>query len=1245
MVKNIKDITEEDCKKWKANKLINPLTDYSIKKGLNIYKQLEKACKGVKSPIKIKEPEVKSIKTIINNKEVEITPEVCMQWMKNKFKNPFTNFSIKETSPIYKKFSNACILFNLTEKEKDISKIKTSIISKKEVNNPRWKFKGDITDELCHKWKKNKLRNPLNNNTIKLNGPLYNELEDACKHIKSPIVKKTTILKPSEKIQEEKPKIEKITFDVKPPIKKRRIDEDQQGEYDELYYPDLDDPDFNKKLLSLKEIRTHKINDYPDINSIDDFEKKANELCKGFDKSSFQYLIGHYLSYRTPYKSLLLYYSVGVGKTCTAITIAEGLLINHSSNEEPIIWVILPGAIEAGFKRQIFDTMRTMDYKTIANQCTGDTYIKLAQITSSLNQKEVEKRIKKIIKSRYVFFTYEGFANYIQANYISKNKIVSNKVIIVDEAHNIRSNESDESENKKIYNALMTVCKNGINNKLILLTATPMYNEPMDIYDLFLLLLTNDKREHLFNSTKIFDNSNNLNPIAQEFISLMASNYVSYLRGKNPFNFAFKLSPKLSGFEILDKVIPLTENGNPIEETDKNWIVNVEDGIITSKLGKKQIEYLKKKKQILSNEGIKNNFAALQPMNIVYEDTTGKEGFNNIFIKVNDKDQLIVKYNQKYKNLLSPDEAHLGLYSGKLLKVANIIKNSRGIILIYSRFIWSGVIPMAIVLEHLGFSRLGTDNILSENSITHNTTYKEIDNPKYCILSSSDPEIMGNTTIDNLMSVVNNPLNQNGELVKIVLMTPVAGEGLNFQNIREIHLLESWYHFNRVDQIIGRGIRNCSHKNLSIEDRNVSVFMHCGIENYDRETADVHAFRISSRKLYQSYLVDEIIRNSAIDCSLFKSINYFPKEMFKLGSIDLITSQGVKIKYDLGDDDKYKSKCRIDANDIKENSLGFREETYKHLGLNIQMKIKNIIMDLIHNNKRFLSYNELREIFNDVDEKILMYAIKISIYPNIIIDNILLLPHQEGIHIIDVVEDTPLKIQLEKEIKEHEELTVDIDKDFYSKIDNIQTTNYEDAIISLYLSLDEITFKLIINKIFQQTELNKIDSFIEKCFLKEGILITKKELPNIPTSLKYIGFVNIYNEEFEPLLYNEDGINHKNFNPKQLDLLKSNRSFINKPDDLTKETLPWGLIIPIYEDKEKKNKINTFKLLTPGIIYGKKTGIVCSSLKKNEHSKFFKDLSIKDGKNTKESYCFKIASKLYKINRLSLIPDYKPIKL
>jgi len=55
-----------------------------------------------------------------------------------------------------------------------------------------------------------------------------------------------------------------------------------------------------------------------------------------------------------------------------------------------------------------------------------------------------------------------------------------------------------------------------------------MYNEPYDIYNLFYLLLLNDKREYLYNNEKIFDINNNITKQAKTFISLMSSNYISY---------------------------------------------------------------------------------------------------------------------------------------------------------------------------------------------------------------------------------------------------------------------------------------------------------------------------------------------------------------------------------------------------------------------------------------------------------------------------------------------------------------------------------------------------------------------------------------------------------------------------------------------------------------------------------------------------------------------------------------------
>ena len=1262
-----KPITNDDCIKWKKNKSVNPHTDYNITEKSKIYKRLKKACVDVQTP---KKSPINAVK--LPNQKIPITPELCYKWLNNnKKKNPITNALIKPSikkNSIYKQIEDACIKLKIIDaktKEPIIPKesfmdikVKPKEIDVKEIKNPKYKTKQEISKEDCIKWNENKLLNPLTKNgkqKIKENGPIYKQFQKDCakfnlpfKEIKekSPSILSVKLPKKTNEV------IQKKIKEVKIPEFKKEVIIKTTDEYKDLYYPDLDDINFNKKLLSLKEIRVHKINDYPDIKTIEDFEKKASELCSGFDKSSFQYLMAHYLSYRTPYRSLLLYYSVGVGKTCTAITIAESLLVNHNTFEESKIWVVLPGAIEAGFKNQIFDSMRMIDFSTISNQCTGDTYVKLSQISKETDMKTVEKKIKKLIKSRYSFFTYEGFANFIEKNYKEKERIIKDKVIIVDEAHNIRStnNGTDEDdENKRVYDALISVCQTGVNNRLIFLTATPMYNEPTDIYDLFYLLLLNDKRLHLYDKNlKIFDSNNNLKESSKEFISLMASNYISYLRGKNPFNFALKLSPALSGIPILESPIPLKDNGEPIDNNDKDWISNIDNGIVLSKLGKKQIEYMKVKQQLEEEKGQHNNFDSQQPMNIVYDSSVGKEGFNNFFIREGQGEQVIVKYTSKYNNALVPDDNNLGIYSGKFLNIINIIKKAKGIVVIYSKFKWAGVVPLAIALEHLGFTREGTQNILLNPYISEKVVYDGIKTPKYAILSSSDPEVMGNTTIDGLMTKINNPANINGELVKVVLMTPVAGEGLNFQNIREIHITDPWYHFNKIDQIIGRGIRNCSHKKLPIKDRNVTVYMHCSFNNMQKETYDINIYRIASRKLYQSFIVDEVIRNSAIDCSLFKSINFFPKSMFKLGDIDITTSQGKTIKYTLGDDDKFKPNCKIDLETVKENSNGFREETYKHLAINIQSKLKKFILESIHKNKRFISFQELKDTFNYVDIKILMHSIKISIYPNLLIDDIIILPHQDGIHIIDIIKDNPLRLQLITNTEDETPQTIEIKSDFYDKIRGLDKDNYYNAIIALYLSLDEITFKNLIDKIFKSKSLtlNKIDSFIEQCFIKEGVLIKPEEIPSIPTTEKYLGFINIFNEDFEPLLYNYDNnTNHKSLNQKQLTQLKSNRIFIQKPDDFMKEIKPWGLIIPSFIDKDKKNKINAFKLITPDVIYGKKTGIMCSSLKKSEHLTIFQQLNLnafEDKKNTKFTYCNKIAIELYKINRITIYPEYKP---
>lgn len=1139
----------------------------------------------------------------------DLNPEKCNIWEQNKNINPITNREIQTNGNIYKLLKKYC---------DTIEKVETKIERTIPIKNPvkKTNLRRKLTEEDCNKWNLNRFKNPITNYTIKNNSKIYEEIESTCsKLIKKDEEKKVDI--PIEKIK----KKDKTIIEIEPKEKKKDLKEF------ELYYPDLDDEKFREKLSNRYEFKMFQIPPFDNIKSLEDFNKQSQIFCGTFEKAYYQYLMGQYISTRTPYKSLLIYHSVGVGKSCSAITIAESLLVSHSIYDEPKIWVVMPLALKNSFKGQIFNTLKLQDFSKISTQCTGNTYVNLAQITSETPIDKVHQRIKKLINSRYRLFTYDSFATFIENEYLLKGLTINDKTIIIDEAHNIRSSELTD---KRIYTNLEKLIGTGENNRLILLSATPMYNEPTDIFDLLSLLVLNDKRDIKF--PKIYED-NKLNQEAVKIFKKLANNYISYLAGKNPFSFAFKLSPKESNIKILDKVIKNDINGNLIDKNDINWLSLIKDGIIPSQLGKNQIEYLKKDKTNILN--------ALQPMNIVYDDEIGERGFYKFFNRINANEPLSLKYNDEYKLALS-SENNLDKYASKFKKIADIIKNSNGIVIIYSSFIWSGILPMAIVLEHMGFNRSSEVNFLEKPTLNkERPKYDNIKTPNYCILSSDKREIMGGTTIDNLLKIINSPMNVNGSLIKVILMTPVASEGLSFSNIREIHLLEPWYHFNKVDQIIGRGIRNCSHQLLDIKDKNVTVFMHAGIDGYENETPDINAYRIASRKLNQTYQIDKIIRDSAIDCSLMYNINYFSKKLFKqMEKLDIITSQNKHIKYNLGDNEDLEPLCNIKEEDI--DYRGFREESYNNFITSIINKLRNIILEKIHNGYNFLNYDEINNNFNKINNELIMNAISKSIYPNSIIDGYLLIPHENGIHIIQIEKFEPINIKIisakEKEEDKKEEISNIPDKCIKKMMK--YKDNIPNAIISLYMCLDQETFIFIVKKIIESNNLTEIEKFISNCLYKEGALIANNELKSVTSKTKkYLGYCNIFSDNFDPILYSDS--KYRDFNDKQIAELITMRKKIEIPN-MNIEKAPWGIIIP-----EKTKKSNVFKLLTAGSSIGKKTGIACTSLKKNEHAGIFKQINLDDeNDNTKITYCNKIAVQLLKLNRISLNPEYKPtIKL
>ena len=121
------------------------------------------------------------------------------------------------------------------------------------------------------------------------------------------------------------------------------------------------------------------------------------------------------------------------------------------------------------------------------------------------------------------------------------------------------------------------------------------------------------------------------------------------------------------------------------------------------------------------------------------------------------------------------------------------------------------------MLEEGGFDRHERRNFIHTDTPRNGMEY---------LFLTGDTADTSKKFLNESIARLNAVKNINGEHIKVVIATDVAKEGLNFFNVREIHILSPWFHLNRLEQYIGRGMRNCSHKNLDDALRNVTIYYH-----------------------------------------------------------------------------------------------------------------------------------------------------------------------------------------------------------------------------------------------------------------------------------------------------------------------------------------------------------------------------------------------------------------------------------
>lgn len=82
---------------------------------------------------------------------------------------------------------------------------------------------------------------------------------------------------------------------------------------------------------------------------------------------------------------------------------------------------------------------------------------------------------------------------------------------------------------------------------------------------------------------------------------------------------------------------------------------------------------------------------------------------------------------------------------------------------------------------------------------------------------------------------------------------------------------------SRLEQVIGRASRFCSHKDLPKEKRTVKVYIYLAVHKNEEETIDEYIYKLSLRKNKLVSEFERAIKESAIDCDLNFNANVDPE--------------------------------------------------------------------------------------------------------------------------------------------------------------------------------------------------------------------------------------------------------------------------------------------------------------------------------------------------------------------------------
>lgn len=523
-------------------------------------------------------------------------------------------------------------------------------------------------------------------------------------------------------------------------------------------------------------------------------------------------------------KRVLLYHGLGSGKTCSAISIARAFVDSKPAGKAKVI-VITPASLKPNF------------YKEMAGPC-GAQFPELVNRDPQNNvdtnpcrenrDQIARQRARMLNQQRRVdnIITLLSYQEFVKlARTVGFD--FKNTLVVVDEVQNIIS--ATGSTYKAFLNQFVTKRTNHNENmRLILLSGTPVFDDAFELALIGNLLRTRGEPS-LPNDPSAFHRKFHVNEdgtmLNEDALARFFAGKVSHFRGANPIAY-----PRRRDHSV--KCVMSSFQKRFYEQT------------LGSALNSDQCEA----SQCFL-------IGPRQASNVVYPN-------NQI-----DMQSAIRSHNKVFSSKK---------HSCKFHECMNRLADCPGTAFVYSNFVRAcGIDTFAHLLEsERGYVRITPD-------ICPLATPTKVN--RFAIFRTGEPA--ENTRI---LRIFNSYENRNGDLIKVILGSPAMKEGVSLLRVRQVHMLDPYWNQSREEQVIGRAIRFCSHKDVSESKRVVDVYKYYAVTekvspnnvpnvpNGQNNSVDLHIKQMSIVKQHSISVFERVLKESAFDCQRFKSFNEPP---------------------------------------------------------------------------------------------------------------------------------------------------------------------------------------------------------------------------------------------------------------------------------------------------------------------------------------------------------------------------------